>query len=80
MSIFKTLAPVEELKFANLMAPTHACVAGLFEPFAARMAEPSDDDATVKVDNGGEPGVEPSIRHSRVVGGDAESVDTLKAD
>ncbi len=85
MSIFKTLTAAalglgvlagadsaEEMKFANFMAPTHPYVAGTFEPFAAKVAELTGGEVTVKLYNGGELGAGLTDQYSRVVDGVTE--------
>lgn len=65
-------AIAQEMKFANYMAPTHPYVAGVFEPFAAAVAEATDGAVTVRIYNGGELGTGPADQYARVVDGVAE--------
>lgn len=70
LSVSAALA--QEMKFANYMAPTHPYVAGVFEPFAAAVAEATDGAVTVRIYNGGELGAGPADQYARVVDGVAE--------
>jgi TRAP-type transport system periplasmic protein len=72
MGVLASASQAQEMKFANYMAPTHPYVAGAFEPFAAKLAEATGGEVTVKVYNGGELGAGPTDQYARVVDGVAE--------
>ncbi|KAB2956776.1 MAG: TRAP transporter substrate-binding protein [Rhizobiaceae bacterium] len=69
MLLAAPMASAAELKLADFQPPTHFVVKNVYEPFAARIAEKTGGDVTVKVYMGGELGPGPAEQYNRAVDG-----------